>query len=113
MTCCSATDEVALKTVEAGDALGMPGFSPGATDTNRVNIVKRGAKGGTVKWVQKRAGNLVVDGDFGPKTETRIKELQDADQGTSNGLRARGRRQHRRRHVHAADVAQPSAALTL
>ena len=60
----------------AGDALGMPGFAPGATDTNRVNLVKRGAKGTIVKWIQARAGNIAVDGDFGPKTEARIKELQ-------------------------------------
>ena len=60
----------------AGDALGMPGFTPGATDTNRCNIVKRGNKGTIVKWIQARAGNVVVDGDFGPKTDARIKELQ-------------------------------------
>jgi peptidoglycan hydrolase-like protein with peptidoglycan-binding domain len=59
-----------------GDSLGMPGFAPGAVDMNRVNIIKRGATGGTVKWIQARAANLAVDGDFGPKTETRIKELQ-------------------------------------
>jgi Putative peptidoglycan binding domain/Glycosyl hydrolases family 25 len=60
----------------AGDATGMPGFSPGATDTNRVNLTKRGMQGTIVKWIQARAGNLTVDGDFGPKTEARIKELQ-------------------------------------
>jgi peptidoglycan hydrolase-like protein with peptidoglycan-binding domain len=61
----------------AGDATGMPGFTPGATDTNRVNIIKRGATGGTVKWIQARAGGgLVVDGIFGANTETHIKELQ-------------------------------------
>ena len=59
-----------------GDGLGMPGFSPGAVDMNRCNIIKRGAKGATVKWIQARAGNLVVDGDFGPKTEACIKILQ-------------------------------------
>lgn len=59
-----------------GDGVGMPGFSPGAVDMNRVNIVKRGASGGTVKWIQERAGNLAVDGDFGPATEVRVKEIQ-------------------------------------
>ena len=59
-----------------GDGLGMPGFTPGAVDMNRVNIIKRGAKGGTVKWIQARAGSVAVDGDFGPKTEARIKEIQ-------------------------------------
>ena len=32
--------------------------------------------GATVKWIQARAGSLAIDGDFGPKTESRIKELQ-------------------------------------
>ena len=60
-----------------GDGLGMPGFSPGAVDMNRVNVIKRGATGGTVKWIQARAGGgLVVDGIFGANTEARIKELQ-------------------------------------
>ena len=70
----------------AGDALGMPGFSPGATDTNRVNLVKRGAKGTIVKWIQARAGNLTVDGDFGPNTEARIKQLQTAYVLTADGI---------------------------
>ena len=61
-----------------GDGLGMPGFTPGAVDMNRMNIVKRGAKGATVRWIQARAGNLTVDGDFGPNTEARIKQLQAA-----------------------------------
>ena len=59
-----------------GDGLGMPGFTPGAVDMNRANIVKRGAKGGTVKWIQARAGSLDIDGDFGPNTEARLKNLQ-------------------------------------
>jgi hypothetical protein len=70
----------------AGDALGMPGFSPGATDTNRVNIVKRGAKGTIVQWIQARAGNLAVDGDFGPQTEARIKQLQAAYMLAADGI---------------------------
>jgi peptidoglycan hydrolase-like protein with peptidoglycan-binding domain len=60
----------------AGDATGTPGFAPGATDTNRCNVIQRGAKGAIVKWIQARAGNLTVDGDFGPQTEARIKQLQ-------------------------------------
>lgn len=69
-----------------GDALGMPGFSPGATDTNRVNLVKCGNKGTIVKWIQARAGNLVADGDFGPKTEARIKQLQAAYALAADGI---------------------------
>ena len=70
----------------AGDAIGMPGFAPGATDTNRVNIVKRGAKGAIVRWIQARAGSIAIDGDFGPKTEARIKQLQAAYALASDGI---------------------------
>lgn len=69
-----------------GDGLGMPGIGPGAVDMNRVNIVKRGGKGTLVRWIQARAGNLVVDGDFGPKTETRIKQLQAQYALTADGV---------------------------
>ena len=63
-----------------------PGFAPGAVDMNRANIVKRGATGGTVKWIQTRAGDLVVDGDFGPKTEARIKLLQTQYALSADGI---------------------------
>lgn len=69
-----------------GDGIGMPGMSPGAVDMNRVNIVKRGAKGGTVTWIQSRAGHIDVDGDFGPNTEARIKELQAQYALTADGI---------------------------
>ena len=69
-----------------GDGIGMPGMSPGAVDMNRVNIVKRGAKGGTVTWIQSRAGHIDVDGDFGAKTEARIKELQAQYALTADGI---------------------------
>lgn len=61
----------------AGDCLGMPGFSQGICDTNRLNVIKRGDKGTIVKWIQARAG-ANVDGDFGPKTEAEIKTIQAA-----------------------------------
>ena len=37
-----------------------------------------GASGTIVEWIQRRAGNLTVDGTFGTKTKTRIKELPGA-----------------------------------
>ena len=69
-----------------GDGIGMPGIGPGAVDMNRVNIVQRGAKGGTVKWIQARAGNITVDGDFGPQTEARIKQLQSTYALAADGI---------------------------
>jgi peptidoglycan hydrolase-like protein with peptidoglycan-binding domain len=60
-----------------GDGKGMPGFSPGAVDMNRSQFVKQGMKGNIVQWIQARAGGgLKVDGDFGTKTNDRIRELQ-------------------------------------
>ncbi len=57
-----------------GDATGMPGFL-GAVDANRPQVVQRGMKGSIVKEIQKRVDE-VVDGDFGPKTETAVKHFQ-------------------------------------
>lgn len=58
----------------AGDATGMPGFTS-TTDTNRCNVVSKGAKGTIVRWIQARVG-AVVDGDFGPATEAEVKKVQ-------------------------------------
>lgn len=69
-----------------GDGLGMPGFTPGAVDMNRVNIIKRGATGGTVKWIQARADGLTVDGIFGANTEARIKNLQSQYALAADGI---------------------------
>ncbi len=70
----------------AGDALGMPGFLPGAVDTNTVNLVGQGAKGQWVMWIQARAGGLVIDGDFGPKTADRVREIQALHALDADGL---------------------------
>lgn len=70
-----------------GDGTGMPGFTPGKVDMNRVNIIKRGMSGTIVKWIQERAsGGLVVDGIFGANTEARIKELQAQYALTADGI---------------------------
>lgn len=69
-----------------GDGLGMPGFSPGAVDMNRVNLVKRGAKGTIVMWIQARLGGLTIDGDFGPATEAKVKEVQAAYELVADGI---------------------------
>lgn len=70
----------------AGDAYGWPGFSPGAVDTNTINVVGPGASGQWVMWIQARAGELTIDGQYGPKTKARIQKLQ-ADYGlTADGI---------------------------
>jgi len=67
-----------------GDALGVPGF-PSTCDLNTFNLLVKGSKGDTVAWMQRRLPNVVVDGDFGPKTEAAVKSFQSA-----NGLVADG-----------------------
>ena len=62
-----------------GDALGMPGMLS-TCDMDRILVVKQGAKGSTVRWIQQRVG-AVVDGDFGPITAQKVAAFQ-----TSRGL---------------------------
>lgn len=57
-----------------GDGIEWPGFTS-TTDVNRLHIVTRGAKGTIVGWIQRRV-QAGVDGDFGPDTETRVKQFQ-------------------------------------
>jgi len=58
-----------------GDATNLPGFKT-KVDMNRVHVVQQGDVGDTVKLIQRCAGGLTVDGSFGPKTTSRIRELQ-------------------------------------
>jgi len=66
-----------------GDAINFPGFNK-TVDINRFNLMKVGAKGSRVSWVQRRVGTT-PDGDFGPKTEAAVKTFQ-----TKYGLSADG-----------------------
>lgn len=68
-----------------GDAKNLPGV-PTLVDMNRVNVVQQGALSDTVKLVQKLAGELVVDGSFGAKTASRIRELQLAAGQAGDGI---------------------------
>jgi GH25 family lysozyme M1 (1,4-beta-N-acetylmuramidase) len=58
-----------------GDGRNMPGFT-GALDLNRTRDLKLGDRNSTVAWCQRRAGDLVADGYFGPETEERIQKIQ-------------------------------------
>lgn len=66
-----------------GDATQWPGFSS-IVDCNRFNLMKIGATGARVSWVQRRVGTT-PDGDFGPKTDAAVKAFQ-----TKHGLTADG-----------------------
>lgn len=60
-----------------GDALGYPGFIS-TIDLDRINVLREGATGDTVKWIQRRLGSVVVDGIWGPQTTTAVKVFQRA-----------------------------------
>jgi len=57
-----------------GDAINFPGFT-NTVDINRFNLMKLGAKGSRVSWVQRRIG-ATPDGEFGTKTEANLKMFQ-------------------------------------
>lgn len=67
-----------------GDATRWPGFSS-TVDANRFHCVTRNAKGTIVSWIQRRVGAL-VDGDFGPRTETAVKAFQAKHGLASDGI---------------------------
>ena len=69
----------------AGDALNYPGFSS-TVDTNRLHVQLLGDVGDSVKWVQARLPELVVDGVFGPKTAAAVKTFQAAKKITVDGI---------------------------
>lgn len=51
--------------------------SGGGTTTPKKDFpLRRGSKGELVKTIQAKLGGLVVDGDFGKKTEAKVKEFQ-------------------------------------
>lgn len=68
-----------------GDATNWPGFNR-TVDADRFRVFGKGAKGDHVKWAQQRLGGLVVDGDFGSKTEAAVKALQTQYGLTADGI---------------------------
>jgi len=74
--------------------LGGVAPSPGAPNGGGPRSLHRGDKGDDVKVLQQRlksayaayAGNLVVDGDFGPATEAAVKEFQRRSKLTADGV---------------------------
>lgn len=67
-----------------GDATNVPGFSH-QVDVDRFHLLSMGAQGDIVKWVQRRLGNIKVDGDWGKETNGALLSFQ-----TGYGLYADG-----------------------
>ena len=67
-----------------GDAINFPGFT-NTVDVNRFNLMKFGAQGARVSWVQRRVG-AKTDGDFGPKTEAAVKVFQAKHKLAADGI---------------------------
>ena len=62
----------------------LPPVKTGLADNNKPLFL--GSKGLEVGLLQKKLGNLVVDGVFGVKTQARLKEVKGVDQITLNEL---------------------------
>jgi hypothetical protein len=58
---------------------------PSSDDPILRPVLRRGSKGEDVRILQRIVGGLVIDGDFGPRTEEAVKKFQQA-----NGLKADG-----------------------
>jgi hypothetical protein len=68
-----------------GDAVNYPGFRS-TVDMNRLHIVREGDTGDTVKWIQRRLKNLVIDGIFGPKTAEAVRGFQTLKRIAADGI---------------------------
>ncbi len=62
-----------------------PAPTPSSLEKYVQVVLKRGSTGTAVRVLQQAIGGLTVDGEFGPRTETRVKEYQ-----TSKRLKATG-----------------------
>ncbi|MGH7179390.1 MAG: peptidoglycan-binding protein [Tepidisphaeraceae bacterium] len=67
-----------------GDAINYPGFTH-TVDCNRFNLMKLGARGARVSWVQRRIA-AKPDGVFGTETEKAVKAFQAQHNLTPDGV---------------------------
>lgn len=69
----------------AGDAVHFPGFKS-TVDLNRLHVQQQGVTGDSVRWIQRRLPNLLVDGVFGPATGAAIKTFQSQKKIAADGV---------------------------
>lgn len=60
---------------DQGDARGVPGFSS-TVDVDRFRLLRQGARGDRVRWVQKRLPGVGVDGAFAGETARGLESFQ-------------------------------------
>jgi lysozyme len=68
-----------------GDAVSMPGFTTGKVDMNRFNAAFAGARGGRVRWLQRRLG-IAATGRFDRATVNAVRGFQDDNDLVSDGI---------------------------
>jgi hypothetical protein len=73
----STTEEIKINTVN----------SSVSNDVNKNLILKKGSQGKEVEQLQKTLGSLIVDGDFGTKTDNRLWDVFRLSQITLNELK--------------------------
>lgn len=68
-----------------GDAINYPGFRS-TVDIDRLHMQRQGDSNDSVKWVQARLPNLVIDGIFGPATAGAVKTFQAQKKIAADGI---------------------------
>jgi lysozyme len=68
-----------------GNATQLPGFSTGKVDMNRFNVAFAGARGGRVRWLQRRLG-IAETGRFDAATADAVRGFQDDNDLVSDGF---------------------------
>jgi len=68
-----------------GDAVKLPGLPTGNVDMNRFNAALKGARGGRVRWLQRRLG-IPENGRFDAVTESALRDFQDDNDLVSDGI---------------------------
>jgi hypothetical protein len=67
------------------DDVPVDNTNDGGSKTEKLPF-KKGMKGETIKKIQQKLGGLTADGDFGSKTEAKVKEFQRSKSLTADGI---------------------------
>ncbi len=65
--------------------MGYPGFRS-TVDMDRIHVLGQGARGDTVRWIQRRLVGVAADGVFGPKTAEAVRAFQSSRRVAADGI---------------------------